>query len=363
MIKFISKGLYTTIQDYGRFGYRNIGVPSSGYMDRESAQIANLILGNPINNPLIEATLIGPTIKFEKSTFICITGSDFNPMLNESKISLYTPVEVSKGDILKINNPSIGSRCYISIKGDIELDKVLGSKSYYSQISNSSVIEKGDEFKFEANDRNLTYKSIDQKFKLNNNIKVFRGPEFNCLDKESINKLKNEELVRKSIQDFKTSEKIPLILILDNVRSLNNIGSIFRISDAFLIEKIILCGITACPPHKDIHKTALGATESVQWQYCKNTSGAVDQLKTKGVVVLAIEQAEGSTSLSDFTPQPNTTYALVFGHEVKGVSQEIVSAANEVVEIPQEGTKHSLNVSVSVGLVVWELFSSLSKQS
>ncbi len=193
MIKFISKGLYTTIQDDGRFGYRNIGVPSSGYMDRESAQIANLIIDNPINNPLIEATLIGPTIKFEKPTFICITGSDFNPMLNESRISLYTPVEVNKGDILKLNNSSIGSRCYISIKGDIKVDKVLGSRSYYSQISDSSVIEKGDEFKFEANDRNLTYKSIDQKFRLNKDIKVFRGPEFNCLNKESINKLKNQE--------------------------------------------------------------------------------------------------------------------------------------------------------------------------
>ena len=193
MIKFISKGLYTTIQDDGRFGYRNIGVPYSGYMDSESAQVANLILGNPINNPLIEATLIGPTIKFEKSTFICITGSDFNPMLNESKISLYTPVEVSKGDILKINNSSIGSRCYISIKGDIKVDKVLGSKSYYYQISNSSVIESGDEFKFEANDMNLNYQSIHHKFKLNKNIKVFKGPEFNSLSQDSINQLLNQE--------------------------------------------------------------------------------------------------------------------------------------------------------------------------
>ena len=192
MIKFISKGLYTTIQDDGRFGYRNIGVPYSGYMDSESAQVANLILGNPINNPLIEATLIGPTIKFEKSTFICITGSDFNPMLNESKISLYTPVEVSKGDILKINNSSIGSRCYISIKGDIKVDKVLGSKSYYYQISNSSVIESGDEFKFEANDMNLNYQSIHHKFKLNKNIKVFKGPEFNSLSQDSIHQLLNQ---------------------------------------------------------------------------------------------------------------------------------------------------------------------------
>ena len=193
MIKFISKGLYTTIQDDGRFGYRNIGVPSSGYMDRESAQIANLIIDNPINNPVIEATLIGPTIKFEKSTFICITGSDFNPMLNESRISLYTPVEVNKGDILKINNSSIGSRCYISIKGDIKVDKVLGSKSYYPQISDSSIIEKGDEFKFETNNSEPNYKLINQKFELNKNLKVFKGPEFNSLNKGSINKIIDQE--------------------------------------------------------------------------------------------------------------------------------------------------------------------------
>ena len=193
MIKFISKGLYTTIQDDGRFGYRNIGVPSSGYMDRESAQTANLIIDNPINNPVIEATLIGPTIKFEKSTFICITGSDFNPMLNESRISLYTPVKVNKGDILKINNSSFGSRCYISIKGSIKVDKVLGSKSYYPQISDSSIIEKGDEFKFETNNSEPNYKLINQKFELNKNLKVFKGPEFNSLNKGSINKIIDQE--------------------------------------------------------------------------------------------------------------------------------------------------------------------------
>ena len=193
MIKFISKGLYTTIQDDGRFGYRNIGVPSSGYMDRESAQTANLIIDNPINNPVIEATLIGPTIKFEKSTFICITGSDFNPMLNESRISLYTPLKVNKGDILKINNSSIGSRCYISIKGGIKVDKVLGSKSYYPQISDSSIIEKGDEFKFETNNSEPNYKLINQKFELNKNLKVFKGPEFNSLNKGSINKIIDQE--------------------------------------------------------------------------------------------------------------------------------------------------------------------------
>ena len=176
-------------------------------------------------------------------------------------------------------------------------------------------------------------------------------------------KLKNAELNRLDLDSFKQAPKSPLVLVLDNVRSTHNVGSIFRTADAFRVQEILLCGITATPPHKEIRKTALGATESVQWQYSKNTFDAVDRLKTKGVVVLAIEQAEGSTSLSDFTPKPNTTYALVFGHEVKGVSQEIVSAANKVLEIPQEGIKHSLNVSVSVGLVVWELFSSLSKQS
>ena len=176
-------------------------------------------------------------------------------------------------------------------------------------------------------------------------------------------KLKNAELNRLDVDEFKNAKKTPIILVLDNVRSTHNVGSIFRTADAFRIQEIIICGITATPPHKEIRKTALGATESVQWQYSKNTFDAVDRLKTKGVVVLAIEQAEGSTSLSDFTPKPNTTYALVFGHEVKGVSQEIVSAANKVLEIPQEGIKHSLNVSVSVGLVVWELFSSLSKHS
>ena len=193
MIKIISKGLYTTFQDEGRFGYRDIGVPSSGYMDKESAQIANLILDNPINNPLIEATLIGPTIKFEKPTVICITGSDFYPMLNENRISLYTAVKVKKGDKLKINNSSIGSRCYISIKGDIKLDEVLGSKSYYPQISDSSIIEKGDEFKFETNNSEPNYKLINQKFELNKNLKVFKGPEFNSLNKGSINKIIDQE--------------------------------------------------------------------------------------------------------------------------------------------------------------------------
>ena len=175
-------------------------------------------------------------------------------------------------------------------------------------------------------------------------------------------KLKNAELNRIDLDSFKQAPKIPLILVLDNVRSTHNVGSIFRTADAFRVKEIFLCGITATPPHRDIRKTALGATESVQWQYCENTIDVIENLQSKGIVVLAVEQAEGSTSLSDFNTLPDTTYALVFGHEVKGVSQEVVSAANAVLEIPQEGTKHSLNVSVSVGLVVWELFNSLTKR-
>jgi tRNA G18 (ribose-2'-O)-methylase SpoU len=172
-------------------------------------------------------------------------------------------------------------------------------------------------------------------------------------------KLKNSELDRLSVNDFKQVEKTPLIIILDNIRSLNNIGSVFRTSDAFLIEKIYLCGITATPPHKDIHKTALGSTETVAWEYVENTKTLVDKLKAEGVKICAIEQAENATMLNDFTPNPHTTYALVFGNEVKGVAQEVVSASDLVIEIPQYGTKHSLNISVSVGVVVWDLFCKL----
>jgi tRNA G18 (ribose-2'-O)-methylase SpoU len=174
-------------------------------------------------------------------------------------------------------------------------------------------------------------------------------------------KLKNSELDRLSVNDFKQVEKTPLIIILDNIRSLNNIGSVFRTSDAFLIEKIYLCGITATPPHKDIHKTALGSTETVAWEYVENTKTLVDKLKAEGVKICAIEQAENATMLNDFTPNPHTTYALVFGNEVKGVAQEVVSASDLVIEIPQYGTKHSLNISVSVGVVVWDLFCKISK--
>lgn len=148
-------------------------------------------------------------------------------------------------------------------------------------------------------------------------------------------------------------------MILDNVRSLNNIGSVFRTSDAFLIEKIYLCGITAKPPHKDIHKTALGSTDTVTWEYVENTLELVHRLKGENVKILSIEQAENATMLNDFKPESDTTYAIVFGNEVKGVQQEVVDASDVVIEIPQYGTKHSLNISVSCGVVIWDLFCKL----
>jgi len=169
-------------------------------------------------------------------------------------------------------------------------------------------------------------------------------------------KLKNSELNRKNITSFKHAKKTPLIVILDNIRSLNNIGSVFRTSDAFLIEKIYLCGITAKPPHKDIHKTALGATDSVVWEYVEDTLSLVKKLQVEGVKTIAIEQAENSTMLQDFLPKTNIKYAIVMGNEVHGVQQEVVSITDYVVEIPQYGTKHSLNISVTTGIVIWDIF-------
>lgn len=169
-------------------------------------------------------------------------------------------------------------------------------------------------------------------------------------------KLKNKDLNRISIDEFKASKKTPLIVVLDNVRSLNNIGSVFRTSDAFLIEKIYLCGISATPPNKEIHKTALGATESVDWEYFEETIDVVTKLKLDNVKVLAIEQAENSTKLDSFQPKKNEKYAVVMGNEVKGVQQEVVNASDLCIEIPQFGTKHSLNISVTTGVVLWDLF-------
>ncbi|SFZ90869.1 SpoU rRNA Methylase family protein [Flaviramulus basaltis] len=176
-------------------------------------------------------------------------------------------------------------------------------------------------------------------------------------------KLKNSELDRLSVDEFKDTKKTPIIIVLDNIRSLNNIGSVFRTSDAFLIEKIYLCGITATPPNKDIHKTALGSTDTVDWEYIENTMDLVEKLKAENVKICAIEQAENATMLNDFKVEPNTKYALVFGNEVKGVAQNVVNESDVVIEIPQFGTKHSLNISVSCGVVVWDIFSKLKVNS
>ena len=173
-------------------------------------------------------------------------------------------------------------------------------------------------------------------------------------------KIKNSDLNRLSLDSFKAAEKSPLIIILDNVRSLNNVGSIFRTADAFRVKHIYLCGITATPPHKDIQKTALGSTDSVDWSHAENTKSIVKKLQSEKVKVIAIEQAENSTELQSFVPQKKTTYALVFGHEVKGVSQDVVNGCNGIIEIPQYGTKHSLNVAVSSGVVLWDLFSKIN---
>lgn len=172
-------------------------------------------------------------------------------------------------------------------------------------------------------------------------------------------KLKNSELERLAVKEFKSAKKTPLIVILDNIRSLNNIGSVFRTSDAFLIEKIYLCGITAKPPHKDIHKTALGATDSVDWEHVEDTIKLVKKLQAEGILVASIEQAENSVQLQNFSPSKNKKLAIIFGNEVKGVQQQIVSISDYCIEIPQYGTKHSLNISVSCGVVLWELFNKM----
>ena len=173
-------------------------------------------------------------------------------------------------------------------------------------------------------------------------------------------KLENSELERKSIETFKQSVKTPIILVLDDIRSLHNIGSAFRTADAFLIEKIILCGITATPPNKEIHKTALGATETVSWEHCNDVLEVIENLKKEGITVLAIEQVENAVFLQNFKIENDKKYALVFGNEVFGVSQEAVAMSDGCIEIPQLGTKHSLNISVSVGIVVWDLFQKLN---
>lgn len=176
-------------------------------------------------------------------------------------------------------------------------------------------------------------------------------------------KLANAELERKNIEEFKEAKKTPLLIILDDIRSLHNIGSVFRTSDAFLIEKIYLCGITAIPPNKEIHKTALGATDTVAWEYEKDILTVLEKLKAEKVSLFAIEQVENATMLNDFTVEKNKKYALIFGNEVKGVSQEAIKKCDGVIEIPQLGTKHSLNISVSAGIVVWDLFQKMNALS
>ena len=173
-------------------------------------------------------------------------------------------------------------------------------------------------------------------------------------------KLKNEELNRMSIDDFKSAIKNPIVIILDNIRSLNNFGSVFRTADVFLIEAVYLCGITAKPPHREIQKTALGATESVVWKYFSSTIEAINELKDKDYKIAAIEQTENSKMLNDFRVKKNEKLGIIFGNEVNGVEQEAINLSDLVIEIPQQGTKHSLNISVSVGLVVWDLINKIT---
>ncbi len=168
-------------------------------------------------------------------------------------------------------------------------------------------------------------------------------------------KLQNDELNRISNDEFKETNKTPIVIVLDNIRSLNNIGSVFRTADAFLIEAIYLCGITATPPHRDIQKTALGATETVVWKYFETTLDAIADLKQQHYKVASIEQTENSTMLDQFNVKPTEKWALVFGNEVNGVEQDVINQSDVVIEIPQYGTKHSLNIAVSTGIVVWEI--------
>ncbi|ERM82883.1 RNA methyltransferase [Rhodonellum psychrophilum GCM71 = DSM 17998] len=172
-------------------------------------------------------------------------------------------------------------------------------------------------------------------------------------------KLSMEELNRLSVEEFKKIEKSPLVIVLDNVRSLNNVGSVFRTADAFLIEKIYLCGITGTPPNREIQKTALGATESMEWTYAPTTLEALETLKSSGYTLCAFEQVEHSLSLDEFKPEKGEKYALVFGNEVFGVEDEVIQACDHIIEIPQLGTKHSLNISVSLGIAVWDFVSKM----
>jgi 23S rRNA (guanosine2251-2'-O)-methyltransferase len=174
-------------------------------------------------------------------------------------------------------------------------------------------------------------------------------------------KLKLEELGRISVDQFKEAEKLPVCIVLDNVRSLHNVGSSFRTADAFRIEKIYLTGITGIPPHREIQKSALGATESVAWEYHENPAAVIQDLKNQGYTIVIIEQTTESKPLHEFIPVPETTYCLVFGNEVNGVSEDVIAQGDVAIEIPQIGTKHSLNISVCLGIVCWEFFKKLKQ--
>ncbi len=174
-------------------------------------------------------------------------------------------------------------------------------------------------------------------------------------------KITNEELGRPSVEEFMAMEKLPVVVVLDNVRSMQNVGAFFRTGDAFAVERILLCGITATPPARDIHKTALGAEQTVSWEYLPTTLEAVEQLQTAGYRILAVEQVEGAVMLDQFRIEEGVKYALVFGNEVMGVDQTVVDCCDGAIEIPQIGTKHSINVSVSGGVVLWEIFKQLHR--
>lgn len=167
-------------------------------------------------------------------------------------------------------------------------------------------------------------------------------------------KLSMDELQRTDVESFKKQQKTPIAIVLDNVRSMHNVGSAFRTADGFAIEKIYLCGITGTPPHREIEKTALGATQSVTWEYAKDTNEVIDQLRSEGYTIVAIEQAENSVLLHEFQPDSSKKYALVFGNEVNGVDEDVMKKIDTCIEIPQYGTKHSLNVSVAIGIILWD---------
>ena len=173
-------------------------------------------------------------------------------------------------------------------------------------------------------------------------------------------KLKNSELDRISVEEFKKSKKIPITILLENIRSAHNIGSVFRTADSFLINEIILCGISAQPPNKDIRKTALGSSESVEWKYEKNIEVAIQKLKDEGNKIISIEQTTNSISLENFKPSNNCKYAIIFGNEVNGIEQRTIDLSDMAIEIPQYGTKHSLNISVAAGIIIWNIFSKIN---